>query len=666
MAWRLFLLTIFLLQGCSDPLEKLVNSNFPPIDASKQRQTTIDTNADALSRLGTPNVALTVMFSDLKQVLVDSSLKKDGVIGLEIDGDEGLLRVKVAFDRKFGESDAPDDPELAKRLGELKPHIVGEVIFLAGITGGVTQFGNAAPELELKLLPSLSSIQVKKITISEKYYMTLAGVMLTSVLNRFRDNISGVLSRKPVTSVDIPALSNESLNVAGPVKSDNPNITINLSAKPVVAPFKLDGFAWLIKDNRLIAVMQISPTELPAATNSITVEHTYDGIEKRIDEIVEQVMDVPDPESKTWVAIKKDVIAHAMNSLLEQTSACVTVSAELPNQHSENKIAMPNGAGVNCDITRSCDSNRVCEFNANQDNRDCSACILRAPRICGPWNMGCVGGQCTVMGQDPICQAAKIAQQGFYNLDANARKADCDRLRETERLVCQAEVAGEHALCQAKRTALDALGKTGNFANLDVDVSVKTKDMEVCFNNFVMSPALEDLRFSLSVIGAADAHVYLRFMPLDAGHLVCPVKWQKTLDLRAEISDGQIGVASHVALRNEKVGLAADFSLDKINLKARMKPSPTEFLLKSPDLLIKCPVMQFVAPVVVMLTPFVPELRGDFDLSIPAQKVSAGIPSYEQRVSGRPLALTTSTTPAAILISGQVSPETKVVETADK
>ncbi|WP_150126642.1 hypothetical protein [Burkholderia cenocepacia] len=437
----------------------------------------------------------------------------------------------------------------------------------------------------------------------------------------------------------------------------DPNVKVTVTAQPITAPFRLDGFAWLVTDKQLTALLQLSPVAVPPVEQSVAVDKSYDGIKKRVDEIVDQVLDVPHAESTTWVAVKRDVVAVAMNSVINQASPCVSASIDMPKQHYEQKVAMPSGAGMNCDSKRSCEPTRVCTFSASQDNRDCSACLLRAPRVCAFG--GCVGGQCSIPGQDPVCQAAKVAQQLAYNADANLRKADCDRLRETERATCQAEMLAEKTLCLAAKTSLDALSKTGNFANLDVDATLKTDDAKVCLSNFLISPQLDHVQFALDVSGSASSHVNIAFMPLDLGHVVCPAKWSKEMTLTASLREGHVPVSSTIALRVDNDQTLADFSIEKIELKPRMRPGPGELLARSPDLLVYCPVVQYVAPVTVMLSPFIPPLHGDFTYSVAARTVNIKVPSSEQKLGDRALTLKPSTTKSSLVVTAKVGDEEK-------
>ena len=626
------LMTLLLLTGCGDSLTKMVNAKFPPITVDEQRQAAINSTAQALAKLATPNIGVGLSMSDATAALLTEQLKKQGVVKLSLRGDEQLLRVSVDFARQFSKEDAGDNQAAIAALGALKPRIEGTITAYAGITGAIAQAGTSGPELELRLLPALSSVHVEKIELADKVDVTLVGTAITAVLNRFKDNISGELTRSPVTRVTVPALSDKSFNPSDTfsVIDAGGKASVEVIAKPIVVPFKVDGIAWLVAKEHLTSLVQLSPVSVVATAQSVEVKPTFGGIQDRVNEIVEQVFEVPSPEG-TWVAVKRDVIALAMNSVTSQAQLCVKASVSVPNQHTSTKIKLPNGLGINCSSDRVCKSDRQCSFNANRDTRDCSACLLRAPRVCAFG--GCVGGQCTLRGNDPFCEAAKAAQNVIYDADANLRKADCDRLRETENATCEVEKAGEKLLCEAKKEALNRLAATGNFANLDVDSRFATDNLQVCLRDFNLSPALDRVQFALEVHGEAKADVDVKFVPLDiVGHLTCQFPWSQSKSFTASLRESRVGIASNIQLATDTGDARANFVVDNVDIKAKLKPGPTEFLLSSPELLLKCPVLAGIAPTVVALTPFVPQLKGEIDYTLKDQRASVKLAVPKQVV----------------------------------
>lgn len=627
----LFCIVLF-ISGCGKSLTTEINNRFPPVTVDQQRQSAIDTNATALDALLTPNLAIGLKFSDLNEFILSDDLKKSGVKKVQITGDQELMKIELSFDRQFDGSEGEKSPDLVSLLKSLKPSVSGSAVFYAGITGAVTTVHDGEiPNLDLRVLPVVSTIKVDKLTLAEKFDETKITDVLVSILNSYKDNLSGELTRNPATSVSVPALSNKPYDMSGPIQIKGTGLrgVAVVSMHPVTAPFKLDGVAWLIASNNLTALIQLTPVSQSRPVSSQKIGHTYSEIEKRMAQVVSTDFQVANADSQTWVAVKKDVISYAANVLSAQAGACVTASIGGQAQHVSQKIPMPNGAGIDCSKPTSCDAPLHCTFDANHDTRDCHH-----------W-----------YGNDPICEAAKALQNAAYNTDANVRKANCDATNAAAVAGCQTRVAGEIALCQTKKQALDALGHTGNFANLDVDARVATNNMNVCLRDFTLSPDLNHLQFALNVEGSASAHVDLKFVPLDAGHIVCAADWSKSQDFIATLRENRINISASSVVVTDTNGTHADFTVDKLDVKAKMSPGLTEFLLTSPDLLIKCPLLAYTAPTLVALTPFIPALEGDVDYSLPEQKASFQLPMTSQKVAGHDVAITVAQTKPAIVLS---------------
>jgi len=634
---------LFALGGCSDPLTKLVNSKFPPITAEEQRTAAINSTADALAKVHVPSLGFGVSLPDATTGLFNDTLRKSGVTKLKLDGDKQLIRLELAFDRKFTEADAGDSKDLEKILGAVKPHIAGGLTIYAGLAGAVAT-GSQFPQIELRFLPSISTVKVDKIELAQDYDVTAAGVAIAALLNKYRDNISGELTRSTLTRVTVPAMADKPVdfNKTFEIKGGGAQATVVTSTSPITIPFRLESLAWLVTDNRVNALVQLVPAESPPVPPIAVVDHTYAEVKDRFESHLKESLAVPKPE-KTWVAVRKDVIAVAMNSVVRQAGLCVTASAEVPNQHSVNQIKLPDGMGINCTPTKACDL-RECKFEANHDERNCGgACII--PQL--------FGGGCVLRGNDPLCEAAKKGQNDLYTTAANLRKLDCDRLAAQEKLMCEGEKTGTKLLCEGKKEALNALARTGKFGNLDIDASMKTNNMKVCLKDFTMSTALDRLQFTLDVQGSAEAKVNVKFVPLDiVGHIACVMDWSKEQTFNASLRDSRVGIASGIRLVTDGTGARAEAKVDKLRVKAKLDPGPTEFLLKSPELLLKCPVLAAVAPTAVLLTPFVPQLRGEIDYNLPEQQMSMKLELPEQDVAGRKLTVEVSSTAVSLVVTG--------------
>src|SRR5439155_25982801 len=89
----------------------------------------------------------------------------------------------------------------------------GTLEVYAGVKGALAD-NQTPPVLELKLLPGFSGIHVEKVTLADKVDTTAVGKALSEVLNRYKDNITGELTRSPLSRYTMPALAPQGIDVA--------------------------------------------------------------------------------------------------------------------------------------------------------------------------------------------------------------------------------------------------------------------------------------------------------------------------------------------------------------------------------------------------------------------------------------------------------------------
>ncbi|WP_429358583.1 hypothetical protein [Paraburkholderia sp. GAS32] len=129
--------------------------------------------------------------------------------------------------------------------------------------------------------------------------------------------------------------------------------------------------------------------------------------------------------------------------------------------------------------------------------------------------------------------------------------------------------------------------------------------------------------------------------------------WSKEQTFHAALRDARIGIDSDVSLATDADGFYAHAAIKGITVKAKLSPGPTEFLLKSPELLVKCPVLAAVAPIALTLTPFVPMLKGDIDYDFPDQKLSMKLVVSEQKIADQTLKIMLASNPVALVAHGE-------------
>jgi hypothetical protein len=264
-------------------------------------------------------------------------------------------------------------------------------------------------------------------------------------------------------------------------------------------------------------------------------------------------------------------------------------------------------------------------------------------------------GDCVQEGNDPFCETAKAAENARCQAEAAGRKLDCERLREQERLTCEGEKAGEKLLCETGKEALGRLARTGKFGILEAGVRAKADAVRVCMKSFALSPDLAHVRLELAIDGEASADVSMKFTPLDiVGHLTCQAPFTESRSFRASLRRSDVTVESDIHLTADAAGAHATLKVRENTVPVRLQPGPTEFLLTSPNLTLACQGLNLIKPLAVVLTPFVPQLRGEIDQKIKEREITFDLAVPEQTVGDLTVKGTVLDSPQALFLFGDV------------
>ena len=656
-------LCALLLSSCNkDPLAQYINSKWAPVDVTQQREAAIATAASALARLPNTNVAFNIRLADVAQISNGGILKKFGITKLEIVGDHQLIQVTANFDKHFEASDLPADSKNAALLSELSPDVSGKLVFYAGITGGISKSDDTGTaRIDLRILPALQSVSINKAQIKGKYDVPMVGDLIVGLLNRYAANVSGQIANMSAMKLSVPSSFPANIDPATAIHDDktNPNVSFKVSGSPIASSVALTGVTWLISEDRVLALTRADigkqPTVAEANTPSTNPPPTYEDFKGHFESLLQSAFMLPADGGQSWAAIRKDLVAGMVNTTVAEASLCAAGSAILPEQKFSSQIKFPDASSISCDSDRDCQPTRVCNAGASHDERDCSICVLYRPG----WPIS--DGGCAQRSNNPICEAAKLAQNQLYKADQAAQNLDCERLRFQEKSSCEIEKAGAKTLCETGKAFISGLARTGKFADLDGSASGKTKDLKTCISNFNLSPSLDNVQASLTVQGSADAIVNLKFVPLDiVGHLACQFPWTESQRFNASIRGSSISLSSGVQFLEVGGRDRVKFLISGGSVPLRLRPGPTEFLLKSVNMTLACQGLNLVKPLILTLTPFIPELRGEIDYKYDEQQVSIDLTLPNQTVGNIPIAGKVQTTNIAIVISGAPSSVTTI------
>jgi len=619
-----------------DALAKRLIKTMPVADVATQRSQAIVSATNALSEITEPNLAFGVSVPTLERLLNSAPLKALGVQSVKLSGEQQLLRADVAFSRKFSGG---------KLLDKLQPEVSGTLSFYAGITSGTTE-GENESVLTLTLLPALTGVTIDSAVVRDRYNLTALGKELAGVLTQYAANISGELARSPAMRINIPTtLADVKHPIKLPVAGGLADIT--LTDQPIRAPVRLFGVAWLITDDSITGLAQTVPVEGVSLAAGAQEPPPYEALRQQFLETFNRAFAPPSLSKDAWVAIRKDLLAFITNNVVQQAEVCITSDAELPRQALSKEVRFPEAPAGDCTSTHVCPEAAPCNFTPQRDTRDCTRCVRFRP---GP-PFG--DGGCAEQGNDPLCELARAAKNKLFDAAAALKKSDCERLNFTAKVACDAQKTSEKALCEAKKDVLTRLAKTGTLASVEAGVSARTENLRVCLQRLRISPQVDQAEIALQVTGAASADVDVKFVPLDlAGKLVCQVPFAGSQHFRASLRETHLSFAPRFVL----LGNQAKITLPAGNVPLRLEPGPTQFLVDNVDLRLSCRGLNLIKPLVLLLTPFIPALRGDIDFKYPERELLVDLPMPRQRVLDVPVAASLGQSPTAFFLSGEIEP----------
>ena len=248
-----------------------------------------------------------------------------------------------------------------------------------------------------------------------------------------------------------------------------------------------------------------------------------------------------------------------------------------------------------------------------------------------------------------------VVQQAEVCITSDAelpREALSKEVRFPEAPAGDCTSTSEKALCEAKK-ALTRLAKKGTLATVEAGVAARTENLRVCLQRLRISPQVDEAEIALHVTGAASADVDVKFVPLGlAGKLVCQVPFAGSQHFRASLRETHLSFAPRFVL----VGNQAKITLPEGNVPLRLEPGPTQFLVDNVDLRLSCRGLNLIKPLVLLLTPFIPALRGDIDFKYPERELLVDLPMPRQRVLDVPVAASLGQSPTAFFLSGEIEP----------
>jgi hypothetical protein len=588
------------------PLEDLVNTKFPAITPDQQSQRAIKTALDTLRSTADVNVGVGVAFADLRTVvLARPEVQAAGMTEINLTGDNDVLDISMTLDRIVDGKIIPDSrPTLKALFDKLHPHVVGRISFgiaVESATEGATK--DQVTAIVFRILPVFRNIKIDKITVDTGELgqllgqntadMTGAADFIVGWLNGYADRISGGLSHLEFTRISVPLspLPVESANHSFQASaSSQTKIDVKVSGSSISAPARVVAIGWLIDHSHIIGVAKLAfPTDPKPSSPPQTGGAGFTDLKELVDQRLKEGLGIADWPNHTTVAVSKSLIAIILNSAFLQSHLCLTASTDIPTEEFEKKVHLPSASLIDCTPSKRCDQ--------PHDERSCGGCIKR------PFH-----GGCWIHTNDPVCEAAKAAQNSIYA----GNKAKCEAEKETLRLACE-----------GGKGIVDAIAHTGNFANIDGSFGAGSASLTACIQSAVFAPKLDSADLLLLLGGQGNADTHIHFTPLDiVGHLACQAPWSQSKRVSISLPNQNLNVtaeAHHTKPEDDSLGY--DLKMRTSGLVVQMRPAPRDIILSSYNMDVACaPIAPLVNTVGFSAAPFIPELRGE--VRIPDQELS--------------------------------------------
>lgn len=613
-----------------DPLLAELNKHWPTVNLDQQRQAAIDSTASALLALTSPNVAAGVDAKTI-QTIAFEKVKSRGVSKLEVATDRQLLHLTADFDVTLKPDDLPPGSDKRPLVEKWKPQIAGHIDLFLGAAATLTT--GPVRAIQVRLFPSLREVKIDKATVEGSVDTSVAGEVIAFLLNRYADNLASAISEKPLLDLTLPPMLQEGIDPSAVIKPDvkeAPDLKIVVTGNRIKSPFGLGPTAWLIDGDRLVAVMQLAPIDQPPS-NPGSVSGKFEQVRTGIMKSLSAGLDIPSAPAGVWMALGKGLVAQTFDSVFAQAQPCLDVSGSMADSF-QKKIPIPNGSQMNCKPEKECRQDKLCETQHDgrdcrrardcphdHDNRECRECVLG---VCGN-NPICEGSKatqnaaydasyaaCVALGPviNGACEAEKEVQNNLYE----AQRLQCEAEKEGRRQLCEGEKTAEKGGCEAVKQAEKTVSQTGNFANVNGEIS-GPGEIKVCFHDVHFADSMNALTLNLTASGAGSVKTNFKFVPLDAGHVLCPFEWtaNKTIGVSIPLQPIPVRVALTRKPSPDKVLYEA--TLDETSVILHFDPSPLSLILQNINFAVACPIPAgIISGMTLNLAPLIPEVLKDY------------------------------------------------------
>jgi hypothetical protein len=596
-------LTVLFLVACSDPVSKLVNKAFPPIDRTEAALESLEKSQTAISKIKEWNLSAFLEPKDVNTAVKAEIAKLDGVSrATESFGPQRVI-VSADVDKTFDDVSAriqgrirgnvlvsadasslrlqPILDEIAlshvetkrKDLGLLVPALNGAIRkYLENLNGQIkaisipislTESVNWNPEASLKEIPGATQVSANSLNLR----IELSGLALLIDGNGVRAIGEAIATTGGPTAAEIGEIC------ASPPPSDpqfscplepgffGPILKVQCESQKAIA--LLQAKASRDQRDKLCANVvsglpapRIEPRTEVAFNAQFATYH--DGFMAKQQSLLNDKAVL----NETHVAVLKTFIGSVVNTVLADPAVHIVADMAPPPVTAHPDVNLDTAPNLTChESAPKCDIAQDCSLDSCNWN-------------CGGWGPGRLG--CEI--NKSACQAA-----------APAKKAGCETDKSRRKLQCEAEKSLLIAGCEVNQTWLNQWSgmKVGH---IDISADIKGK-LDLLLKRIQVKTDLSSASANLAAVGVANVEADIHFVPANVGNLACTAPWSGHIRASALYQNQDLSLTGKVALVDATPSDPArvNISTDQTTLALQVAPPPLVALLtQNPQVAIAC------------------------------------------------------------------------------
>lgn len=324
------------------------------------------------------------------------------------------------------------------------------------------------------------------------------------------------------------------------------------------------------------------------------------------------------------VALRTELISNSVNQVASILAPKGTFAIDRRQEFFNETIKSPPPADLKCDQNQ-----RGCPSNFDYPAYNPRGCDSN----CGTRNCATIfGKEICVNGIDLSCQARKIdcerlkeserLQYEAAKATAQAKwslaKLDCERLKETERIGCNINQEWLRAVGNQE------LGRVeGNAVVSDVRANI-------AYHGLQLSPSLDSFQVGIMAGGGAGVEASFVFTPLNAGHIACVAQWGGTVRANVALPPAEINLRAELDKQASKDAIV--FKMQGLDVNLKMSPAPGVALLsQNPHMALVCPAVGALSAAAPLAVAIALPLLDTIPVKIPAREIR--LPLFEGSLS---------------------------------